>query len=147
MGRERREEHLRGIGLHQPGRPVGGTVRYKQEDGGIGEAFNQRREPVFRRGVAPVQILDGDDQRPLPTAREERLAEGGKGPDAARFRAQHCEPTACSCTPRRWRRYATLSSEAMAFSWRRCDTFAAMASAESVSMIPQYCCTISRSGT
>ena len=71
--------NLRYIGFLHPRRPIPGTVGDEQQDGGTGQVLNQRHQECLRSLVAPVQILDGDDEGVLSTGTQEEPAKHVEG--------------------------------------------------------------------
>lgn len=79
---------LGGIRPFEPLRSIPGAVCRDQHDRAAGEAVRQRGEGIFSRLVDPLQILDGEDDRPFAAGGYRGLAQCLHGADFDRLWTQ-----------------------------------------------------------
>jgi hypothetical protein len=92
FGRQGVERDLGRIRLLHPGQPVSGTIRDDKQQGRSGHALDEWDKELLRGLIAPVQVLDSEDEGLLLARFEEHLLERVEGPRPRRLRAQHGQP-------------------------------------------------------
>src|SRR3972149_4254509 len=88
LGRERLERHLGGVGLVHPGRPITRTGRAEKEHRGARDTLDDEGDALLRCFVAPVKVLQHQNDRLEPAALQAQLPEGVKRPALDRLGGQ-----------------------------------------------------------